>query len=414
MRRGKTGGRITRREFLLQAAAGAALGAGTLSAAGCGRRGPGSSVADDAGASGSAPRDLQETAKVTMEYRELGSTGLKVSAIGLGTEHLEQSRSNMKEVLDVAVAAGLNYIDVLYDDPQGAADFWDGFAPAIRPHRDKLILAAHWGPSYYGNPRKGRRCFEEILSRVGNDYVDVAMIAVIDTEEQWDDWGAASLETLLRYKEQGRVGRIGMSGHYVSTATKAVESGAIDVLMFGVNLLSRYHEPTLALLQTCRDRGVGLVAMKPYHGGTLFNVRGKPTSITPSQCLSYVLSQPVSTTVPGAKNAEELRQTLHYLEATAEERDYQPAVEAIPTYYEGVCTRCNHCLPCPRSIDIGTMMTLLEFAEGGASSDDLRAWYESFEIKASACNQCDVCVPRCPFNVDIIASLDKVVQLFES
>ena len=53
-----------------------------------------------------------------MEYRKLGRTGLNVSAIGLGTEHLEKSRETMEEVLRTAVDAGVNYIDVLYSNPE--------------------------------------------------------------------------------------------------------------------------------------------------------------------------------------------------------------------------------------------------------------------------------------------------------
>jgi aryl-alcohol dehydrogenase-like predicted oxidoreductase len=48
-----------------------------------------------------------------MEYRTLGKTGIKVSAIGFGTERMPPQREVMAEVLDVAVEAGLNYVDVL-------------------------------------------------------------------------------------------------------------------------------------------------------------------------------------------------------------------------------------------------------------------------------------------------------------
>ena len=82
---------------------------------------------------------------MTMEFRKLGRTGLDVGAIGLGTEHLERSRGARKEVLRVAIEAGVNYIDLLYIEP----DYWEEFGPVLRPYREELILAAHWG----GGPR---------------------------------------------------------------------------------------------------------------------------------------------------------------------------------------------------------------------------------------------------------------------
>ncbi len=51
-----------------------------------------------------------------MEYRTLGRTGLEVSAIGLGMEHmLKHSPEEMAAVLETAVAGGITYIDLLYE-----------------------------------------------------------------------------------------------------------------------------------------------------------------------------------------------------------------------------------------------------------------------------------------------------------
>lgn len=50
--------------------------------------------------------------------------------------------------------------------------------------------------------------------------------------------------------------------------------------------------------------------MKPYLGGRLLKTEGRPTGITPVQCLHYVLSQPVTTIVPGARNISEMSEAL--------------------------------------------------------------------------------------------------------
>jgi aryl-alcohol dehydrogenase-like predicted oxidoreductase len=80
-----------------------------------------------------------------MERRKLGKTGLEVGVIGLGTEHLEQTPEAMGAVLGTAIKAGVNYVDLLYDDPQRAPAFWDNAAPLLHEYRDQLVLAAHWG-----------------------------------------------------------------------------------------------------------------------------------------------------------------------------------------------------------------------------------------------------------------------------
>jgi len=349
-----------------------------------------------------------------MEYRQLGRTGLEVGVIGLGTEHLLRQRETMDEVLRTAVEAGVNYVDLLYIEATGSdADFWDNFGPVLRPHRHQLVLAAHWGS---GGARYEldycQRCFEEVLACLGNDYADVAILTMVDEQKKWDGWAQKSIEHLRRYQERGHLGYIGLSGHEVPIALQAVNSGLIDVLMFGINML-RHGEEEKALIQACVDRGVGLVVMKPYFGGTLLFVDGQPTPITPVQCLAYVLSLPVSTTVPGVKNAAEMRATLRYCQATEAEKDYRPALANVHEYLEGHCVYCNHCLPCPQDINIATTILSTDWAQGGLN-DELRAAYASLPVKASACTECGDCLARCPFDVDVIARMHQAVEVFEA
>lgn len=348
-----------------------------------------------------------------MEYRKLGRTGLDVSAIGLGTEHLERSRGTMEEVLRIAVDAGISYIDLLYIDPIGDdANFWDNIGPAIRHYRDNLALAIHWG-THNHDLDKSRQCFENVLSQIGNGYAEVAIIQVIDSKKQWDGWGRKSAEYLMHYKEQKQIGYIGMSGHSVSTAINAINSDLIDVLMFPINLIEHDDEEIIPLYQACIDNDVGLVAMKPYKGGTLFLTEGKQSGITPAQCLAYVLSMPISTTVPGAKNAEELRSTLHYLKATDEEKDYS-SVDNIHNYMAGQCVYCHHCLPCPQDIDIGRIIWYVDQGQAGITDKLIEGYSKNFKVKAGECTECGVCIERCPFDVDVIGKMRKAVELFEA
>ena len=348
-----------------------------------------------------------------MEYRKLGRTGLDVGAIGLGTEHLENSRDAIEQVIHTAVDGGVNYIDLLSNDPQRDADFWDNFGPVFRAHRDKLILAANWGdPVRYPDLNYCQRCFEGILERVGNDYVEVVKLMMVDTETKWNEWGQKSMEYLLDYQREGRIGHIGMSSHRVPVSIKAVNSGLIDVLMCPLHVTSHVGVEVRTLFQSCADQEVGLVAMKPYGGGVLLRTEDGVNSPTPVQCLHYVLSLPVSTTVPGARNAEELRGALRYWEVTDEEKEYDSIIPHVDHYLAGQCTYCNHCLPCPQSIAIGHTIYLVDEVKW-TLFDELVAEYATLEVKASACTECGVCMDRCPFEVDVIAKMQQAVELYE-
>lgn len=348
-----------------------------------------------------------------MEYRVLGKTGIKVSTIGFGTEHMPPQKEVMAEVLDVAVGAGVNYVDVLQIDPAGdGAYFWDGFGPLLKQYRDKLVLAAHWGLGMAYDLPHCRRTFPEALSRVGNDYIDVAMMTMVGEPGREDEWLDESLKELQRYREKGHIGCIGGSAHDVQKALKLVNSGALDVLMFSVNLTQHGEAQHQALYQACVAQGVGLVAMKPFSAGLLLKVDGKPTSITPVQCLAYVLSQPVSTVVPGVSSADQMRAALRYCTASAEEKDFQPVLANVQRELAGHCVYCNHCLPCAQGVPITSVIPIVNWAFWGVQ-DWLKNMYAALPVKPSACIECGECMDRCAFDVDVIAKMRHAVALFE-
>jgi predicted aldo/keto reductase-like oxidoreductase len=102
---------------------------------------------------------------------------------------------------------------------------------------------------------------------------------------------------------------------------------------------------------------------------------------------------------------------LAYNQATDEEKDFSEVVADFQQYIEGECVYCNHCLPCPEKIDIGQTIRLLDMARQNLTAE-LRAAYEALPFKASACQECDACVERCPFGVDVIAKMNQAAVLF--
>ena len=242
---------------------------------------------------------------------------------------------------------------------------------------------------------------------------------MVDTESLWQNWAMQGIERLDRYRRDGRVGFIGISNHNVEVARMAVESDLIDVLMFPINLYQQYSNPErMLLLDTCAEHKVGVVAMKPYYGGRLLTTEGRPTGITPAQCLHYVLSQPVVTAVPGVRNADEMCQTLGYLKASREEKRYVLQHDKLTEQLHGQCVGCKHCMPCPQDIDIPGVITNLEYVEfysGSRWSDQYnRELYIRRPAKGSDCIECEVCVERCPFGVDIIGKMRRAVEVFEA
>lgn len=371
-----------------------------------------------------------------MRYTKLGRTGLDVSVIGIGMEHLRgQPRKTVVSVVREAVERGVNYFDVIF----AMADYLDNMAAAFKGQRDRVLLTAHLGSTekmgQYLKSRSVRRCetfFLDYLRRVGTDYVDILFLHNFNSTADWERVvkPGGILELAQRFREEGKARVIGISGHYAEPLKMAVESEQVDVVMFPISLFNHAMPGRQALVDLCIQEGIGLVAMKPYGGGKLLNHRGTlrvpkyqtsgetfktriTSEIAPAQCLSYVQAQlGVSVALTGVKNKAELTAAIRALEATEAERDFSDLLTRFGRYQEGECVYCNHCLPCPTVIDIGQVLRMVDLAQWGVTRDLQRA-YDGLSVHASACTACEACETRCPFGVEIVANMRRAVRLFE-
>lgn len=379
-----------------------------------------------------------------MKYRKLGRTEVNVGIVGLGAEYLEHaSETTVTSVVHAAIDGGVNYIDLFLASP----GVRDNFGVALKNRRHQVMVAGHLGPVWrdgqYCRSRDKAECakfFEDLLTRLKTDYIDALLFHFVDKPDDYETvfHPEGLLGLALKFKKEGKTRFIGVSSHNVPVALQAVNSGHIDVLMFTINpafdtlpgdLKAEvsfkeilYHQSAVgdsesmperkALYHACALRNVGLVAMKPYAAGVLFRENPSSMVLTPVQCLNYALSQPaVCTVVPGCKNVAEMKAALDFLEATDEEKDYS-AIDANAMWkLQGNCMYCNHCLPCPVGIDIGKTTRITDTA-GYEINDDIFSEYEALAVRASACTECGVCVERCPFGVDVIANMNRAVDIF--
>ena len=380
-----------------------------------------------------------------MNYRELGNTGLKVSEIGMGCEGFSEDGFAMtKKLFDIAEEAGVNYFDLYASNP----DMRRAVGEAMKGRREKFIVQSHicsiWKDGQYLRTRKVSEVkagFEEMMELLQTDYLDVGMIHYCDALSDWEKIvNGGVLEYAKELKAQGRIRHIGLSSHNPQVALKAVESGAIEVLMFSVNPcydlqpasedveelwaaksyvgnLTNMDPDRQRLYETCQRLGVGITVMKCFGGGDLLDAKLSPAgaALTVNQCIHYALSRPaVSVVLAGAHSEEQFRQSLAYEEATDEEKDYALAFASFPKIsWKGHCMYCSHCAPCPQKIDVAyvTKFLNLTLAQSGVP-ETVREHYKALEHHAGECIQCGVCETRCPFGVEIRENMRKAKEVF--
>lgn len=375
-----------------------------------------------------------------MEHRKLGKTGLSVSVIGLGTEYLNRKpRKTVISCVHEAIEQGVNYFDLVF----AFSEYRDNFGAAFKGYRDKLIIAGHVGCAETDGQyrlsrdvKENEALFLDLLDRLHTDYIDILIIQMVNAAESYDRVmrPGGLMDLALRFKKEGKARFIGISGHRPVGVMRFIDRGDIDVLMFPVNLAWDFTPGRKEVLQACDGKRVGVVGMKIFAGGRLFQKK-KAITVDPIQCVSYVLSQPgVATTVPGVRNGRQLRDALRFLEATDEEKDFGAIIGNFQENLRGNCVYCNHCLPCPVGIDIGRVIHMVDKTLCGMSDDpetdyqSLRkrvnfyypgrirtsgAHFKGLSLTASECTECAACMERCPFEVDVISKMRQAVELFE-
>ena len=383
-----------------------------------------------------------------MKTAILGRTGIETGIIGLGLEHLERAPfAAVAATVEAALAAGVRYMDLFMP----SADIREHLGKLLKGRRERFQIQGHLGACLQDDgqycrsrePLKAERHAEDLLRRLGTDYVDTLMLHFVDEPGEWAEAAAPGglLEIARRWQQQGKARAVGMSSHKVSAAMAAVESGLVDILMFPVNpafdllpgetrledlreadpyngLKAAGRQPVYSrrdLFLACQRRGVAIVAMKPYAAGWVFRP-DNPSGIvlTPIQCLQYALSQPgVCTVVPGCQTAEQMQAALAWLTASDAEKDYSASLSKTEWNLSGTCMYCNHCLPCPAGIDIAATTRLLDAARRQEVTPALAAAYERLPAAASACLACGACETRCPFGVTVQTNLEDAAARFE-
>ena len=390
-----------------------------------------------------------------MEYRLLGNTKLKASVIGLGCEGFSEEDHGMtKKLFDAAERLGINYFDLYASNPETRR----AVGEALKGRRDKFLIQSHicsvWKDGQYlrtRNLEETKAGFEEMMSLLDVDYLDVGMIHYCDAMSDWEEIVANGILDYAReLKTQGRIKHIGLSSHNPKVALRAVEEGGIEVLMFSVNpcydlqpasedVEDLWADETYTktytnmdpdrerLYETCQALGVGITVMKAFGGGDLLDAELSPAGValTANQCISYAaLRAAGSVGLAGGRSVVQLEGSAAYCNSSADERDYASALETFPRVsWEGHCMYCNHCAPCREYIDIASVNKFLNLAKvQGVKADSpdtyeklpetVREHYKVLDHHAGECVGCGACEMRCPFGVKIRAGMKEAAKIF--
>ena len=214
------------------------------------------------------PSDLSAITRIigygTMEKRELGLTGEKLSVLGFGGVVLMDSTPHQAdERVAKAIDHGINYFDVA--PTYGNAELRMG--PALRPYRNNVFLACKTTKRTAAGAQEE---LEKSLELLHTDHFDLYQFHAVTTLEEveaiFSPGGA--IETFEKARKDGLIRYIGFSAHSVEAALALLDNYQFDSILFPVNNTC-WHAGNFGaqVLEKAQQNGAGILALKSMAKG---------------------------------------------------------------------------------------------------------------------------------------------------
>ena len=207
----------------------------------------------------------------------LGSTGLKVSELSLGGGQFWTGSNveQVREVIDVAFSAGINYIDTAPGYGDSEKLLGQALANVDHPYIISTKLGGYPEPFDPRNPQALHTSVKHSLQLLGRDYVDILMIHEPDRPGQfdwWTDWENFTgpvLEVMDQLKAEGIVRFTGLGGTTAYELAHIINTGRFDVVLTAFNYSLLWREAEIAVIPAAKANNMGIIAGSPLQQGAL-------------------------------------------------------------------------------------------------------------------------------------------------
>ena len=314
----------------------------------------------------------------------LGSTGITVPKNGFGALPIQRvTKEEAAALLRRAYEGGIRFFDTArsYSDSEEKMGF------AFAGIRDKVVIATK---THAQTGAELREHLETSLRELGTDFIDLYQFhnpAFVPRPGGEDGLYDAALEA----QAQGKIRHIGITNHRLAVAREAVDSGLYATLQFPYSYLSGPQDQEL--VERCRAKGMGFVAMKGMAGGLISN---GPAAA------AWMARQEGVVPIWGVQHEWELDQFLAAVrEAPAMTPEYQAVIDKDRAELTGnFCRSCGYCMPCPVGIQISQCARMSLMLRRMPAADYLTEYWQEEMKKVENCLHCGQCAAKCPYGLD--------------
>ena len=332
-----------------------------------------------------------------MDRIRLGRTNLMVSKSGFGALPIQRvSFEEAKKILRKAYDNGINF----FDTARAYSDSEEKIGYSLSDVRNNIIIATK---STAKDKKTLLKDIETSLSKLKTDYIDILQLHNPEVlPDPNDDEGLYA--GLLEAKKRGMIRFIGITNHRIKNALDAAASELYDTVQFPLSSISA--DVDLKLIEECKKRDVGVIAMKALSGGLITNAAS-----------TFAFLRQFDNLIPiwGIQRESELDEFIDLEKNPPKLNDamWEIINKDRAELAGDFCRGCGYCMPCPAGIEIPTSarITLLlgRSPYKGFLKDEFK---EKMEL-INNCIECGNCKNHCPYKLDTPNLLKRELKNYE-
>ena len=321
----------------------------------------------------------------------LGTTGITVNKNGFGALPIQRiSQEDAVHLARKAYKAGIRF----FDTARAYTDSEVKLGEAFEGIRSEVYIATKTAAQ---NAEEFWEDLHTSLRNLRTEYIDLYQFHNPAFCPKPGD-GSGLYEAALEAKEKGMIRHIGLTNHRLTVAKEVIESGLYETLQFPFSYISGEQE--LELVELCRAKNVGFIAMKGLSGGLITN-----------SAAAYAFEAQYDNVLPiwGVQRETELDEFLSYIDDPPRmNEELRAVIEKDRAELRGeFCRGCGYCMPCPVGIEINSCARMSLLLRRSPAAAYLSPEGQAKMKKIENCLHCNQCKAKCPYGLDTPALLAR-------